>query len=387
MRLAGKSRSHFFRTRSRRTAVLIRLHPGHQPPFVQWLALASLSVLFAGLLHRAGLPAAFFLGPMAAGVVVGANGGSVRVPRLPYIAAQAIMGCFIASAITPGILHSFLHDWPVFLSVVLAILSAASLLGWTMARSGAMPATTSIWGSWPGGASAMVVMAAEFGADARLVAFMQYFRVACVAGLASVIAALVARDGGGAAPAMGWFAPVNHGAFAQTLLLAAAGAVAGELFRIPSGPMLLPLAAGAILHVTGAMDIELPRPLLTATYALLGWSVGLHFTPAILAHALRAFPKVLLNVSLLIAICAGAGFLLTKTLGIGALTAYLATSPGGMDSVAIIAASSDVDVPFVMTLQMIRFLMIVTIGPPAARFIARQITDRASDIPAPGPSG
>ena len=55
---------------------------------------------------------------MAAGVIVGANGGTVRVPRLPYTAAQSIMGLFLASAITPGILRSFVQDWPVFLAVV-----------------------------------------------------------------------------------------------------------------------------------------------------------------------------------------------------------------------------------------------------------------------------
>ena len=53
--------------------------------------------------------------------------------------------------------------------------------------------------------------------------------------------------------------------------------------------------------------------------------------------------------------------------GIDALTAYLATSPGGMDSVAIIAASSHVDEPFIIT---VRFLTIIAIGPPIARFLA-----------------
>jgi hypothetical protein len=48
-----------------------------------------------------------------------------------------------------------------------------------------------------------------------------------------------------------------------------------------------------------------------------------------------------------------------------------------MDSVAIIAASSDVDLPFVMTLQTIRFLVIVTAGPPVARFLARQLKEGA----------
>jgi hypothetical protein len=131
-----------------------------------------------------------------------------------------------------------------------------------------------------------------------------------------------------------------------------------------------------VLNVSGVVEFELPRWLLTGTFAAVGWSVGLHFTPEILAAALRAFPKVLLSVVLLIAFSASVGFLLTQTLGIDALTAYLATTPGGMDSVAIIAASSHVDVPFVITLQMVRFLTIVALGPPIARFLASHAAPR-----------
>jgi membrane AbrB-like protein len=137
--------------------------------------------------------------------------------------------------------------------------------------------------------------------------------------------------------------------------------------------MLLTLLSGSVLHLLGAIEIELPKWLLAGTYTLLGWSVGLHFTPTILAHAVRAIPKILLSVTLLIAFCGELAYVLTQTLGIDALTAYLATSPGGMDSIAIIAASSHVDVPFVMALQTIRFLIIVMAGPQLARFVARQM--------------
>lgn len=41
----------------------------------------------------------------------------------------------------------------------------------------------------------------------------------------------------------------------------------------------------------------------------------------------------------------------------GPLTAYLATSPGGADSVAIIAASAHVEISFVMAMQLARFLV------------------------------
>jgi uncharacterized protein len=54
------------------------------------------------------------------------------------------------------------------------------------------------------------------------------------------------------------------------------------------------------------------------------------------------------------------------------MTAYLATSPGGADSVAIIAASSHVDTSFVMAMQMARFVAVLIFGPALARFVAGQ---------------
>ena len=52
------------------------------------------------------------------------------------------------------------------------------------------------------------------------------------------------------------------------------------------------------------------------------------------------------------------------------LTAYLATSPGGLDSVAIIAATAGVNIPFVMAFQTARLLLVVFTGPALARFMA-----------------
>jgi uncharacterized membrane protein AbrB (regulator of aidB expression) len=57
--------------------------------------------------------------------------------------------------------------------------------------------------------------------------------------------------------------------------------------------------------------------------------------------------------------------------GTDPLTAYLATSPGGADSVAIIAASSPVDVPFVMAMQVARFILVMLAGPFLAKRVAR----------------
>jgi uncharacterized membrane protein AbrB (regulator of aidB expression) len=41
--------------------------------------------------------------------------------------------------------------------------------------------------------------------------------------------------------------------------------------------------------------------------------------------------------------------------------------------VAIIAASSPVDVPFVMAMQMARFMLVLPVGPALSRMVARWI--------------
>jgi len=64
--------------------------------------------------------------------------------------------------------------------------------------------------------------------------------------------------------------------------------------------------------------------------------------------------------------------LLARAAHVNLVTAYLALSPGGMDSVAIIAASSPVDVPFVMALLTLRLIVVMLLGPQLSRIVANK---------------
>jgi len=339
-----------------------------------------LSAILVVLLEALRLPAALLLGPMIAAIIVAAAEGSLRVSRLPFVAAQAVIGCMIARSITPEIIGTMVQDWPLFLTAVFSVIAASSVIGLLLTRWRVLPGTTAVWGSCPGAASAMTLMAEAFGADVRLVAFMQYQRVVFVTVVASVISRIWATPPEGHAASIVWFPTMQWTAFAETMALAGAGAFIAPLLRIPAGPMLVPMVAGALLHGSGTMTIELPPWLLAVSYAIVGWNIGLRFTRPILVHALRALPRVAASILALIAICGGFAWVLTWVAGIDPLTAYLATSPGGADSVAIIAASSNVDVPFVMALQTLRFVVVLFAGPSLSHFIARRTgaSDRTS---------
>ena len=122
-----------------------------------------------------------------------------------------------------------------------------------------------------------------------------------------------------------------------------------------------------------------------ASFAVIGWRIGLVFTRPILTHATRALPQTLLSIVALIAFCGGVAAVLVMALGVDPLTAYLATSPGGLDSAAVIAASSHADLSFITALQTIRIVIVVLIGPSISRVIARWV-ERTGDRP-PGDGG
>jgi len=341
---------------------------------LQWALLAGLSIVLVGVLELVRLPAALMLGAMISAIVISALDGRVRVPRYPYLIAQSVIGCMIADSIPLSIIDEVTRDWPVFLSAVVLVIALAAFLGWLLARWQVLPGVTAIWGSSPGGASAITVMAGDYGADVRLVAFMQYLRVVCVAGAASVIARIWVSGPLAEAEPIIWFPAIDGLAFAETAGLFVGGVLLARLTKLPGGPILIPLVMGAVLQDTGLMRIELPPWLLAMSYAVIGWSIGLRFTPEIVRHAMRAFPRVLSSILLLIAACGGLAAALVFLLDVDPLTAYLATSPGGLDSVAIIAASSPVDLPFIMSMQTARFVMVLLFGPPLARFIAKRFT-------------
>lgn len=316
------------------------------------------------------LPAALLLGAMAAAILVAMFEGKLAVPRWPYVIAQGLIGCLVARSIGSPILVTLVLQWPLFLAGVCSVLAISTSLGALLARWKVLPGTTAVWGSAPGAATVMVLMSEGFGGDPRLVAYMQFLRVIAVALVASVVARLWVAPGG-VRTAIEWFPAVAARPLWETMALAVFGAIAGAMSKIPTGPLLVPLFAGIALSCAHLITITLPPWLMAGCYALVGWSIGLRFTREIVIYAARVFPKIAASTCTLIALCGGLGWLLHLIVGTDPLTAYLATSPGGADSVAIIAASSHVDLPFVMAMQMARFILVLLLGPTLARTVAR----------------
>ena len=262
----------------RSTAGMSRAWLEGRPVTVRWALLAVLTLAFAVGLQSLRLSAAWLLGPMVAAILIAIGGGAVRVPRFAFLFAQAIVGCLFARAFTPTILSEILRAWPLFVAGVLSVVVASIILGWLLARSRVLPGTTAIWGSFPGAATAMTVMCEAFGADARLVAFMQYLRVVLVAVIASGVARISVGQAGAGPIHSAFFSAVAWGPLVETLAVAIASVAIALGLRLRAGPLMVAMALGALLQDVGGMRVELPPLLLAPCYMLVGWSIGSRFT-------------------------------------------------------------------------------------------------------------
>ena len=343
-----------------------------------WAVLIALSLALSALFDWIGLPAGRLLGPMVAAIILALRGIDITVARPAFYAAQGIVGLLIARGVPGAILTTISNHWFVFIAGVLIVTVLANGLGWMLSRWRVFPGDTAIWGSAPGAASAMMIMAEAHGSDVRLVAFMQYLRVVCVSFTASLVAHWWIGHGTGvvaAAPSL-FAAPAS---WTNSIVSVAVGLIAtavGVRLRFPAGALLLPMLVGIAQQDFADIPIELPPLVLAVAYAFVGWVIGARFNRQVLYVTFRSAPKVLAAIFTLIILCGLFGAALVEWAHVDPLTAYLATSPGGADTVAIIAASTPVDVPFVITMQVLRLLFVLATGPAIARMLSRRMRER-----------
>lgn len=346
----------------------------------QWVVLIVLSAIFGLVFTWLSIPAAMLLGPMLAGIIVSVNNVKLQPPNALYLLSQGVIGCMIASEIPLSVADTLSGNWMIFALCVSSVILVCVLLGWLMTRMRILPGSTALWGLSPGAATAMTLMAETHGADAQLVAVMQYLRVVMVAGMASVLMISLGVHTPHKSVIDELLTPVALPALAQTLGLIIVSTALAKVLRISAGAMLIPMIIGIVMMHHQWIDIQLPHSLLVIAYATIGWKVGLKFSKPLLKHAAKVLPRIAVSILILITICGGMAMLLVIFAGIDPLTAYMAMSPGGADSVAIIAASvHNVDIAFVMTMQMTRFIALLILGPVVAKMLDRHKKKRAAN--------
>lgn len=345
------------------------------PRFAPWLALGAATAAASLALDRLGLPATSLFAALLLGLAV-----ALRWPRrlevgdAPFAVAQAVLGVTLGCYLRSESLTALAGAWLPVVLVTAATLLLCLLAGHVMARVTSVDEPTAALGMVAGGATGLVTMARDLGADDRLVAFMQYVRVLVVVLSTPLLVALAfpGEHGGGFAAGGGGPFPGTPVDWAATAAIALAGAVAGRLVRLPAGLLLGPLllAAGLTLALPSG-SFAVPPVLRELAFAVIGLQVGLHFTAGTVRQAGRLLLPVVVSVVALAAACFGLAAALHATTHASLLDAYLATTPGGISAVLATAAGTGADATFVVAVQSMRLLAMVLLAPWAVRLLLR----------------
>ena len=336
------------------------------------LAVAAATVLAARGFAALGMPSPALFAGLAVGLLDAlAVPRALPLPRQAGTAAQAVIGVTIGTLVQLSTLAALGEHWLPVLLVTLGTLALSLGTGWLLGRHRDLDTVTGAFALVAGGASGLVVIARQLGADERVVAVVQYLRVLLV--VLSLPVVLQLGFGVRAAPATAdaGTGPLWAG-LALTLGCGLAGRWAGARAHLPAASLLGPLVLAAALSLSGLVPgVGVPGPLEDLAYAVVGLQVGLRFTRAGLATVARVLPAALALIVVGVLGSAGLAWALAAATGLPLLDTYLATTPGGLYAVLAAAVGSGADATFVLSVQVLRLLVMLLAAPALASALAR----------------
>jgi len=336
----------------------------------KWITLFLFSIASIIILKYLHLPAALLLGPMIAAIILASCSITFTLNHRVFSLAQGFVGMMIVEHLPLHVWQEFTHQWPIFLFGTLSTLLISAIVGWLVTYKKHLPGSTAVWGISPGAASVMTIMSESYGADMRIVAFMQYSRVVCCALATMFVAHFSIETTPIHTAPIQWMQLTVHSDIAIKIGLVFLGVYFSKRYALPGGALLTPMILGFIVNIIYPIPTPLPTTLLAIAYALLGWGIGFRFTKQVLHHVFHSLPIIFSSIFILLLANVILASIITLISDIDFISAFLATSPGGADSVAIIATSAHANIPFVMAMQLARFFLVVILGPVSAKWIS-----------------
>ncbi|MGZ6778893.1 MAG: AbrB family transcriptional regulator [Mycobacterium sp.] len=339
----------------------------------KWVSLVVVTVSVTVPLTMLGVPSAALFAALVVGIALALPSlAPQRVPRPLGVAAQGVLGVYIGTMVSRDAVSALGPDWPIVLTIAVATLAISIVAGALLGVHRDITALTGSLALVAGGASGLVAIARELGGDDRVVAVVQYLRVALVTASMPLVVTLVYHADkshpsqlstqSDSAP---WYFSI-----AMMVVLVVAGATGGWLLRLPGSGLLGPMALTVVLQLTGlSFGLTVPALLVQVGYMLIGWQAGVAFTRDALRAVGRLLPSAVGLIVLIGVGTAGLGVVLADVAGLTPLEGYLATSPGGVYAVLATAVETGSNVTFIIAAQVVRILLMLFVAPFLGRAV------------------
>lgn len=318
-------------------------------PFLKALLVAvPAGVLFSAV--KAPLP--WTIGPLLACAAVNVAGGRLATPVPMRMFGLWMLGTVLGLYFSPAVVERVAACWPwILLGVVWSMILGLGF-SWTLRRFAKVSRPTAFFGGAIGGASEMAMQGERAGGRVDLIAAAHSMRIVLVVLILPSIYRLIGLHG-----TDDYQQPMQTVDLPGLLVLAVltvAAALLAHRLKLPNAFMLGPMTVALLLTVSGYSLSAMPSWLIIAGQITIGASLGCRFSPGFFSSAPRLMAVVAVSTLVGIGLSALFALLIAEPAGIPLATMVLATSPGGIAEMALIAKTLQLGVPVVTAFHITR---------------------------------
>ncbi len=341
----------------------------------KWRPMAFTWVLgiFGALLFKfLSLPLPWVIGPVFFITIAAFMGKEVWTPRAFREPSIFVLGALFGTSVKPEFLDHAVSWLPSMLVVVLYVVVTTVCVATYNMRVGKYDYVTATLGAAPGGLIPMTLLCQHYGGKDQAVALMQGGRLIwTVLAIPITFRLLAGYEPSGNAGTGGTFSDFDLAEAPIYLLACGIGYFLARLARLPTPALMGPMIVMGMLTVLGQVHSEIPDPLVAVAQLMIGMAIAVRFNG-------YNFRKVAFDIkhatitsfAMILAACAFA-WVMSQFTDIPVRALILGYAPGGFAEMALIAFGLGIDVSFVVSHQLMRYVFIVLASAPVMAWLAR----------------
>lgn len=352
---------------------------------VELIITLIIGILGGTIALRLKIPAGAMVGSMVVVTLFSVMTGHAFIPQNIKIITQISAGAFIGA----GIRRKDVLDMKLIIKPAILMIASMVILdlfmGYIMFKVTGIDLVTALFATAPAGIVDMSLISDDFGADTSKVVVLHLIRLVSVLIIFPPMMKLIAdsfknKSENASGEKDGSVNETNISRalnktlknksslkeksinLLSTTVLASVAGLIGYILKVPAGTMTFSMAAVGAFNIIcdkGYMPLNLRR--LTQMFA--GALIGSRVTYADVIELKGILVPALILLIGIIAVNLFIGFLINRTSSLELITSLLASAPGGLSDIAIIAKELGGDAPKIAVLHSVRVITVIGIFP------------------------
>jgi len=348
--------------------------------FFEKTALFFLTIVLGGLggvvFYIFNLPLPWSIGPMLTVTFFAIVGVKTFIPRGLRFYSRILLALTIGSRLEADFL-SHIYAASVSIGGMYICLFISSAVAYSYLRKvGGYSQPTAFYSAAPGQREQMMMLGSELGADERVVALIQTFRVIVIVSVTPIIVYILS-DASESRVSLRPIESYEGNLFDIFIMILSAitGYHIAKYFKLSAANFVGPMLMFGFASAAGISNASPPDDLFALSQIMVASAYGSRFRGTDLTFVWRCFKHSVVSTSIHINFILIFSLMLNYYFGTDISSVYLAYTPGGQVEVGLLALYYGIDITFTSAHTLLRSISLVIVAPVFYRlFINRDET-------------